>query len=53
MKLQTKTSALALVVSLFALPVAAQVTDSGQQNAEVLRTNAQISAWATEVVDFV
>ncbi len=32
--------------------VASAITDSGQQNAEVLRSNPQISAWANAVVDF-
>ena len=45
-------AALAAVV-LLPFAAAAQITDTGQQNPEVLRTNGQISMWADTVVDFV
>lgn len=47
-----RASAVALVVVLSS-PVMAQIADTGQQNAQVLRGNGQIFGWANEVVDFV
>ena len=47
-----RASAVALVF-LLSSPALAQIVDSGQENAQVLRTNGQIFGWANEVVDFV
>jgi hypothetical protein len=44
---------IAFVVAFATLSnVAWAISESGQQNAEVLRTNPQLSAWADAVVDF-
>lgn len=52
MSMLSKASAVALVV-LLSSPAVAQIADTGQQNAQVLRDNGQIFGWADEVVDFV
>lgn len=48
-----RASAIALVTFVLCSPALAQIADTGQQNAEVLRTNGQIFGWADRVVDFV